>query len=254
MPDRASSAYGDDLAYIHDGGFGHVAHDAARELLARLARGVPGQDRVRDGLVVDLGCGSGILAAELTAAGYQVLGFDQSEAMLTLARRRAPRGEFRCESFVTAAIPRCRAVTAVGEVLNYLFDRANRADRLRGLFARVFEALEPGGLFLLDVAGPGRAAGAETRRRNFTVGPDWACLFSADEDARRRILTRRITTFRRIGQTYRRCDEVHRLRLYPRAEIVARLRSVGFQVSWLRGYADFRFPRGSSGFAARKPW
>ena len=38
--------------------------------------------------VLDLGCGSGLLAAELIARGYDVVGVDASEAMLAVARER----------------------------------------------------------------------------------------------------------------------------------------------------------------------
>jgi SAM-dependent methyltransferase len=79
------SRYAPDLAAIHDAGFGGFARDAAPGLLRRLRRA-----GIRDGLVVDIGCGSGIWARALTDAGYDVLGVDVSEAMLQIARRRAP--------------------------------------------------------------------------------------------------------------------------------------------------------------------
>ena len=44
----------------------------------------------RDGVhaVLDLCCGTGLLAGELIARGYRVVGVDASEAMLALARER----------------------------------------------------------------------------------------------------------------------------------------------------------------------
>src|SRR5262245_26473393 len=63
--------YREDLAYIHDVGFSAFALQAAPGLLALLRRG-----GVTQGLVVDLGCGTGLWAAELLRAGYQVLGVD----------------------------------------------------------------------------------------------------------------------------------------------------------------------------------
>ena len=38
--------------------------------------------------VLDLCCGTGLLAGELVARGYSVVGVDASEAMLALARKR----------------------------------------------------------------------------------------------------------------------------------------------------------------------
>jgi len=49
--------YGEDLAYIHDVGFGDFAWRAAPGVLARLQR-----HGVDHGTVVDLGCGTGIWA------------------------------------------------------------------------------------------------------------------------------------------------------------------------------------------------
>ena len=48
----------------------------------------------RDGVhaVLDLCCGTGLLAGELIARGYRVVGVDASEAMLALARERLGRG------------------------------------------------------------------------------------------------------------------------------------------------------------------
>ena len=78
--------YREDLAYIHDSGFTDFARDAAPGLLAILRH-----NGVTGGLVVDLGCGSGRWARELTRAGYAVWGVDQSSAMIRIAARRAGR-------------------------------------------------------------------------------------------------------------------------------------------------------------------
>ncbi len=83
----ATSPYRDDLAFIHDAGFGHVAQNAATELLKLLSKNRKAGAASRR--VVALGCGSGILAQAVSAAGYNVLGFDLSDSMLALAAKRA---------------------------------------------------------------------------------------------------------------------------------------------------------------------
>src|SRR4051794_25093950 len=75
-----SSAYREDLAYIHDAGFGGIATSAAPVLRDALRR-----RGIVSGLVIDLGCGSGILSEAMSAAGHDVLGIDISGAMLALA-------------------------------------------------------------------------------------------------------------------------------------------------------------------------
>ncbi|MBX7164934.1 MAG: class I SAM-dependent methyltransferase [Pirellulales bacterium] len=244
-PPRAAG-YSTDLAFIHDAGFGFFAENAARELLARLRRAGH-----TSGLVVDLGCGSGILAAELTQAGYDVLGYDISPPMIELARRRAPRAEFITGSFLTARFPACVAVTSIGEVFSYLFDRRNHQRRVVALARKIHRALVPGGLLLFDVVTKGRVPPGGAR--SFQLTDDWACLYAAEVDAADRHITRRITSFRRDGEVYRRTDEVHDVRVADAAELRAGLIDAGFQVRTLRGYDAFRFPRGITGFLGRKP-
>jgi SAM-dependent methyltransferase len=242
-----TDAYRDDLAYIHDAGFGDFARAAAPVLAEMLRR-----NGIASGLVIDLGCGSGILSHAISQGGYDVLGIDISDAMVAMARKRVPRGQFEVGSLLTAEFPRSVAVAAVGECINYLFDASNRASSLTRLLRRVHESLVSGGVFLLDIAEPGRVRGNGIARSYFE-GDDWAVLVANEEDRQRRLLTRRITTFRRVGDLYRRDMEVHRQRLLHRSELAAQLRGLGFRVRILRGYGTLRFGKGQIGLLARKP-
>lgn len=237
--------YGTDLAAIHDAGFGDFARRASAGVLAALRAA-----RIRSGLVVDLGCGSGILAARLLRDGYDVLGIDASAAMLRIARRRAPSAKFRRASFVDARLPPCVAVTAVGECLNYTFDRRARQAALAHTFARVGEALVPGGLFLFDLLGP--VPHGRKPRAFRSQGRNWMVLGQVTEDSRRGVLTRAITTFRKIGSRTRRTDEVHRLRLRAPAKVRAQLEAAGFEVRLRRGYTRALLPQGHRVYFARK--
>lgn len=238
-------AYASDLAYIHDTGFGDFSRSAAPGLLNLL-----GQSGIHDGLVVDLGCGSGIWARALTDSGYDVLGIDLSPSMLNLARKRAPQASFLEASYLDASLPPCAAVTSIGECLGYCFDEKNRFPALRRLFKRVHDALLPGGIFVFDLAAPGRGSGPS--RRHFK-GDDWATVVEYGVDPHRSILTRRITTFRKIGQTYRRGEEIHNMNLYDPAGVVDALRQTGFKVRIRRDYGGIAFPKGLKAFVARKP-
>ena len=238
-------AYGTDLAYIHDAGYGGIAYDAARLLTEELAR-----VGCREGTVVDLGCGSGILAHHVLEAGYGVVGVDVSDAMVAMARKRAPGAKFHVGSFVSTALPRCVAVTAIGEVLNYAFDTANDSRARAELFERVYHALVPGGLWLFDMAGPERATPGQGQR-TFAEGSDWAVL--VETDVASGMLTRTITSFRQVGTTYRRSTEVHRLSLVDQAAVLESLRAAGFESSIIAAYGATSLPQGLVAFLARRP-
>jgi SAM-dependent methyltransferase len=237
-------AYEEDLAYVHDVGFGGFAEDASAGLL-KLLRGAG----IRDGLVVDLGCGSGIWARRLSEAGYRVAGVDISPAMIELARRRAPAGEFHVKSFGQFEFPACRAITALGEVLCYQFDRRNSGRALSRFFRRAHEALASRGLLIFDIAEVGLDRDRPPEGR---VGDDWACLVRFEYDDPSDQLIRHITTFRRIGRAYRRREETHRVQLYSVSHIARLLGDAGFRVCATRHYGDYALLPGRVGFIARK--
>lgn len=238
--------YKEDVAFIHDAGFGDFARKSAPGILGALK-----QNKIATGLVVDLGCGSGVLAQELVRARYRVIGIDISEEMIRIARKRAPAAEFRIASVFEAEIPPCSAVTSIGECLNYLADPRNDGGALPRLFDRVYKVLDPGGVFIFDIAEPGQG-GQGPATRWFSKGEGWVVLVEKEEDRRRRLLTRRITSFRQVGDQYRRSDEEHRLRLYKAAEVARDLRRAGFNVRILRSYGEFRLLGRRAAFLARK--
>ena len=221
--------YGPEQARIHHEEFGRLADRAADLLVAELARA-----GVATGTVVDLGCGSGILARRMLAAGYDVLGSDLSESMLEIARRQAPGARLVRTSLLDLALPPCVAVAATGEALNYATD-PRAGDAAFGVLARrIHDALAPGGIFLFDVSVPGRA-GPDRRRVQFHDVPAWSVGVVETEGAD--ALTRIITTFRRQEDgRYERSDERHLLHLYDTGELLAVLADSGFTADPLDDY------------------
>lgn len=239
--------YKEDLAYIHDIGFSEWAIASAPGILDIL-KSYP----LQNGLIVDLGCGSGLSAREFVNAGYRVLGIDISDEMLEIARQKVPEAEFRCESIFDAKLPSCLAITAISECLNYLFDVRNDRPIRFQLFQRIYNALMPGGVFIFDIAEPGQVQpGSPTK--SFTEGENWTVLVENHEDPQQKILTRRIVTFRKIGEYYRRDEEIHRQRLYAPGEIANELKEIGFQVQISRSYGHYTLPKARSAGIAYKP-
>ena len=224
-----------DLARIHHEGYGDLARRAGLAIAGHLR-----DAGIRRGLVVDLGCGSGIVARYLSDRGYEVLGVDPSSAMLRIARQAAPSARFVLKRAEDVRLPRCIAVVATGEALTYLPARAAPAAHLRRHIQRVARALDPGGLFIFDAITEGRPPMAY---RTWRSSRDWAVLTDAAEDPRRHIVTRRITMFVRVGSAYRRSYAEHRVGVHQPGIVLRELRACGFVVRTLRGYDDAPFPR-----------
>jgi SAM-dependent methyltransferase len=233
--------YKTDLAYIHDAGFGAFARHAGPAIVRMLR-----QAGIRRGLVVELGCGGGVVAERLTRARYDVLGLDISPAMIRRARRRAPLATFRVASLADAAIPACAAVVAVGEVVTYV---PGGLPVLRRFLARAHAALPPGGLLLFDfiTSHRGRIYPAKT-----ISGRGWRLVARADVDRARRILTRRMAMIRTVNGRTRRAGETHRVRIYRRDEIVRAVRRAGFSVETSRAIGQRPLIAGDVAVIARR--
>ncbi len=239
------SLYRADLAYIHDVGFSDFARESAPGILEMLASA-----GIRGGMIVDLGCGSGRWAATLLAAGYKVLGIDASSAMIARARGNAPGARFRVASCEVASVPRCAAVTALGEVLGYLPAESLRPRPYAPLFRRIAKALVPGGLFIFDLIL--RVPGESMSYRGWNSGEDWAVLIDVAEEPSLPLLRRDITTFRRTGRRYRRSEERHWLQLDERDTVLRELEETGFAASTSRSYGSHALLERRMAFCARK--
>lgn len=239
--------YGDDLAHVHDVGFSDFAASAAPGLLAIFE-----ERRILDGLVVDLGCGTGHLAREFVQAGYTVDGIDISSSMVAIAKRRVPGARFHVAPLHRARLPECAAVTSIGECVSYRLPNRPHLNGVRAIFKRVYDALAPGGVFIFDILEPG-SLGLEGRRRTFSEGEAWAVLVDAREDPERKTLTRRITSFRKVRGGFRRSRERHVLQLLDATLLAQELRQLRFRVTLVRGYGTLRFGPAHVGFIARKP-
>lgn len=193
--------YRADLARVHHEGFANHAENCAPGILALLK-----PVRQRRGLVVEIGCGSGLLTRRLIDAGHRVLATDSSPAMLALARQNVPDAvDVRPLTLPDDPIPEADAVVGTGHALSYLPD----ADAVRRGLRRAAGALRPGGVLAVDICdvawGHARRDAAPFGR----VGDGWAILVRASAPTPDTYV-REITTFvREADGRYRRDDERH---------------------------------------------
>lgn len=97
------------------------------------------------GLVLDVGCGTGLLAAQLQAAGYHVVGVDLAPAMLGAARRRGLAAVFAAHSTALPFPDGAFDLALTVATLHHL-ETPERVAATIGELARV---VRPGGLVLL---------------------------------------------------------------------------------------------------------
>ncbi len=239
--------YREDLAYVHDRGFGFHADNCAPGLLALLE-----PVRERRGLVLEIGCGSGLLTKYLVGAGHRVIATDASPAMLDLTRG-AVAGAERIETLVLPddPVPAVDAVVGVGHALNYLPD----AGAVRRALVRLAGALRPGGLLALDLCDLEWGAARTGAVAQGRAGDDWAIVTRFSRPTPERF-DREMTTFvRQPDGSYRRDDEVHRNVLIDTATVPALLRGHGLTATVGTSFADDErpLPTGLKSIIAGRP-
>jgi SAM-dependent methyltransferase len=233
----ASAYYRPDLATVHHRGFGAHAAACAPGIVDFLA-----PVRARRGLVLELGCGTGLLTRELIAAGYRVIATDAAAAMLDIAREvvGSSAEEVRQLALPDEPLPQADAIVAIGHPLSYLPD-AEAVDQALIAMAR---ALRPDGLLAFDICD---LEWGRVRRDtpNFArSGPDWAIITEFSVPAPDRFV-RDITTFvPNPDGSWRRSDEHHENVLIDTARIPALLRAHGVQASVGTSFGPETLPPG----------
>jgi len=228
--------YRRDLALVHHRGFGSHAQACAPGILALLE-----PVRSRQGIVLELGCGSGLLTRELTAAGHRVIATDASPAMLDLARGYAPAAEdVRTLVLPADPLPPADAVVSVGHVLSYLPDEPAIGQAL----AAIARALRPGGLFAVDICDLAYGQARRDAPGTGLAGDDWAIIARFSLPAPNRFV-RQITTFvRDAGGSWRRDDETHHNVLIDTARVPTLLAAEGVDVQVAAAFGTEQLPAG----------
>lgn len=136
------------FAAVYDMFMDNIPYEQWAEYVCGLLR----EQGITDGLVLELGCGTGSMTQLLAEAGYDMIGVDCSPEMLQAAvEKRDESGldilyllqdmrEFELYGTV-------RAVVCVCDSLNYI----TRPEDLLQVFRTVNNYLDPGGIFIFDL-------------------------------------------------------------------------------------------------------
>ena len=196
---------------------------------------------IDDGLVLDLGCGTGSMTEMLASSGYDMIGVDNAEEMLEIAMEKKVESghdilyllqdmrEFELYGTVRAVISACDSV-------NYITDDED----LTEVFRLVNNYLDPEGLFVFDFNTEykyreilGEQTIAEDREECSFI---WDNYYDEDE----RINEYELTLFVRDEeqpQLYRKYQEEHFQRAYTLEQIRHMLTEAGLE--YVAAYDDY---------------
>ena len=219
-------AYGS-FAMVYDLFMDHVDYDGWSDYLRKLLR----RYGVEDGLILELGGGTGSMTERLAEAGFDMIGVDCSGEMLEIAQEK------KCESGLDILYLEqdmrefelygtVRAVVSVCDSLNYILED----EELVKVFRLVNNYLDPGGIFLFDLntIDKYRKIGDTTIAENREEGSFiWDNYYDEDEN----INEYQLTIFLREGDgdLYRKYEEVHYQRGYELERIKELLKEAGLE-------------------------
>ena len=240
----AEPYYRHDLALVHHLGFGLHADACAPGILELLE-----PVRTRGGLVVELGCGSGLLTRHLVDAGLEVIATDASPAMLALARETVPDAR-SVQGLVLPDDPisGADAIVGVGHVLNYLSDEAS-IDRV---LVAIAGALRPGGVLAIDLCdlewGERRPEGSGVGR----LGDGWAVVTEFSMPRADRFVRQIATFLENPDGSWRRDDERHDNVLLDTSRIPALLAEHGVDATVEPSFGSEQLPTGLYAIKGRR--
>ena len=213
MDDTIHRSY-EGFAYVYDTFMDNVPYEEWAEYVT----GILEEYGITDGLVLDLGCGTGSMTELLAEKGYDMIGVDLSADMLEIAMdKRSRKGldilylqqdmrEFELYGTV-------RAIVCICDSINYLESEEDLLEVLR--LANNY--LDPGGIFVFDLNTPykyreilGDSVIAENREECSFI---WENFYDSEDQINEYDLTIFVEEDQKEG-LYRRFTETHYQRGY----------------------------------------
>lgn len=214
------------FASVYDLFMDNVPYDEWADYVQKLLK----KFQIEDGLVLELGCGTGSMTRRLADRGFDMIGIDNSEEMLSVAREKSAEGYdilYLCqdmrefELYGTVA-----AVVSVCDSMNYLLSE----EELLKAFRLVNNYLDPGGLFIFDLDTQymyeevlGDQTIAENREEGSFI---WENSYYEEEQMNEVTLTIYVPE---TEELYRRYEETHYRRAYSLDTIKRLLEEAGME-------------------------
>ena len=186
--------------------------------------------QVMDGLVLDLGCGTGSLTGLMARSGYDMIGIDNSGEMLQIAMNKRNASGLDIlyllqdmrgfELYGTV-----KAVISICDSMNYIMEYQELVE----VFRLVNNYLDPKGVFIFDL-------NTEYKYRELLADNTFAedreessFIWNNFYDEEDKVNEYDLTLFVKEGELYRKFEETHYQRAYGRDQIQQAIRDGGME-------------------------
>lgn len=216
------------FAKVYDTFMDNVPYDEWCEYLHQLLI----EHGVKEGIILDLGCGTGSITRLLAEKSYDMIGIDYSQEMLQIAMEKA--GEDKQDILYLEQDMRefelygtVNAVVSICDSINYI----TQDEDLLEVFKLVNNYLDPGGVFVFDLNTVfkyrellGENTFAETREQCSFI---WENYFDEEEQ----INEYQLSLFVKDAESdlYEKMEEIHHQRAYQLEHVITLLEEAGLE-------------------------
>lgn len=196
---------------------------------------------ITSNLILDLACGTGAMSFELAKAGFDVIGVDGSDEMLSeaIAKREAENNPiFICQDMRSLDLyGTVGAAVCTLDGINHLTTPA----AVKQAFERVSLFLECGGLFVFDLNSPNKIANTLGSNAYVYDRDEIYCVWQNCYNPKSKICRFDLTFFEPCGDRYTRSGETFAERAYSTSQIEKYLKGAGLEL--VAAYDDMTFEK-----------
>ena len=201
-----------------------------------------GEGENHNKILVDLGCGSGIITAELAEKhGYETIGIDRSDCMLDAARERSSKALWLNQDITDYELFGAADVfISTLDTVNHILE----ADDIAKIFKSFANYMAPGGVFIFDAGTQKHFEQTLGTNVFYQDYEDFTLLWDNDYDAEQGLSTSAMTLFYSEdgGETYGRVDGEIVERYYPQVLFSHLGEKYGMEMVAILGELSFEAP------------
>lgn len=186
---------------------------------------------IKEGLILELGCGTGSLTQEFAKSGYDMIGVDNSGEMLDIAMEKRERSNldilYLCQDMREFELyGTVRAVISICDSINYILEE----EELLEVFKLVNNYLDPGGIFLFDMNTNYKYENLLADNSFSENRDDSSFIWDNYYDTETKINEYELTLFvKEKDSLYRKYEEMHYQRAYSTDEIKSLIERSGME-------------------------
>ena len=180
--------------------------------------------------IIDLACGTGNITIPLAKKGYQIIGVDLSEDMLSIADQKANEQslniQWMCQDIrKLQGFKNIDTILCACDGLNYIL----KEEELQKIFAAIYDILGNQGLFTFDMNSKFKITDILGHHTFADSGEEIAFIWDNYYDKEKEIIDFDLSFFVKEEDHYKRFNEYHQQRAYSAEKIVNLLMDTGFK-------------------------